>query len=180
MGSVGTRKAAPSPILGQSERASGGGSRGKSRSTPARRPIRAALVPPVDLGAWFSPRLRPPHGSLLSGRRNGRSSQAVDPAQDPGEQGARHRHLGELEHDIAAVAHDPGADLHQPLAQGRERPLRDLLVVRRTVGVVFVRTVRNGPWLGISTGYRGWLKHHTQRYRPPRRQRSTDQEPYCL
>jgi hypothetical protein len=41
---------------------------------------------------------------------------AVDPAQDRGEHGARHRHLGQLEHDIAAVAHDPGAELHELLA----------------------------------------------------------------
>jgi hypothetical protein len=32
----------------------------RNRCTPARRRIRATLVPAVDLGAWFSPRLRPP------------------------------------------------------------------------------------------------------------------------
>ena len=35
----------------------------------------------------------------------------IDPAQDLGEQRPRHGHLGQLEHDVAAVAHDPGADL---------------------------------------------------------------------
>jgi hypothetical protein len=51
----------------------------------------------------------------------------VDPAQDLDEQGARHRHLGQLEHDVATMAHDPGADLDQLLAQRRERPMLDLL-----------------------------------------------------
>jgi hypothetical protein len=31
-----------------------------------------------------------------------------------------------LEDHVAAVADDPGADLHELLAQGRERPLRHL------------------------------------------------------
>jgi hypothetical protein len=97
----------------------------ESRRTPARGPIRAALWPLVDLGAWFSPRLRAPHGPLRSGRRNGWSPQAVDPAQDFGEEHPRHRHLGQLEDDVAAVAHDPGADLDQLLAQRGQRPLRD-------------------------------------------------------
>ena len=39
----------------------------------------------------------------------------IDPAQDLGEQGARHRDLGQLEHDVAAMAHDLGADLDQLL-----------------------------------------------------------------
>jgi hypothetical protein len=51
----------------------------------------------VDLGAWFSLRLWPPHGPLLSGGCHRRSSQAVDPAQDRSEQRSRHRHLGQLE-----------------------------------------------------------------------------------
>src|SRR4051794_29177338 len=38
------------------------------------------------LGAWSSPRLAPCHGPLRSGRYHGRSSQAVDPAQDGSEQ----------------------------------------------------------------------------------------------
>jgi hypothetical protein len=57
------------------------------------------------------------HGSLPSGHRNGRPSQAVDPAQDRGEQRTRHRHLGQLEDHVAAVAHDPGTDLDQPLSR---------------------------------------------------------------
>jgi hypothetical protein len=40
------------------------------------------------------------HGSLPLDRRHGRSSQTVDPAQDRGEQGARHRHLGQLDTSI--------------------------------------------------------------------------------
>src|SRR3954470_11642648 len=38
------------------------------------------------LGPWSSPRLKPCHGPLRSGHYHGRSSQAVDPAQDGGEQ----------------------------------------------------------------------------------------------
>ena len=52
-----------------------------------------------------------------SRRRHGRSSQPVDPAQNLGEELPRHGHLGQLEDHVAAVAHDPGADLHQLLAQ---------------------------------------------------------------
>jgi hypothetical protein len=37
------------------------------------------------------PSARSRHGSLLSGRRHRRASQALDPAQDRGEQAARHR-----------------------------------------------------------------------------------------
>jgi hypothetical protein len=47
--------------------------------------------------------------------------------QNLGKQGARHCHLGQLEHHVAAMAHDPGADLDQLLTQGRERPMLDLL-----------------------------------------------------
>ena len=74
-------------------------------------------------GAWSSPRHWPLHSPLLSSRYHGRSSQAVDTAQDRGEQRPRHRHLGELENHVPPVPHDPGADLHEPLAQRRERPL---------------------------------------------------------
>jgi hypothetical protein len=49
----------------------------------------------------------------------------IDAAQDLCEQRSRHRHLGQLEHHVAAVAHDPGADLDQLLAQGGERPMLD-------------------------------------------------------
>jgi hypothetical protein len=41
----------------------------------------------------------------LSGHRNGRFSQVVDPMQNRCGQGARHGHLGQLEDDVAAVAH---------------------------------------------------------------------------
>ena len=36
----------------------------------------------VDLGAWFSPRLWPLDGRLPLGQRDGRSSQAINSAQD--------------------------------------------------------------------------------------------------
>jgi hypothetical protein len=45
------------------------------------------------------------------------SPQAIDPAQDVGKQRSWHRHLSELEHHVAAMAHDAGADLDQLLAQ---------------------------------------------------------------
>ena len=38
-----------------------------------------------------------------------------DPTEDLGEQRSRHRHFGQLEHDVAPVAYDPGANLHQLL-----------------------------------------------------------------
>ena len=62
--------------------------------------VRMALL--VDFGTRSSPRLLPPHGPLAPGGRNGRSSQAVDPAQDRGEQGARYRHLGQPVHALPA------------------------------------------------------------------------------
>jgi hypothetical protein len=37
-----------------------------------------------------------------------------------------HCHLGQLEHHVSAVAHDPGADLDQFFAERRQRPLFDL------------------------------------------------------
>jgi hypothetical protein len=54
--------------------------------------------------------------SLMSGAEAD-SAEPIDPVQDLGEQGARHRYLGQLDHHVAAVAHDPGADLDQLLAQ---------------------------------------------------------------
>ncbi len=48
-----------------------------------------------------------------SWRQRGRS-QAVDQAQDVGEHASRDRELGELERDIAAVAHVLRSNLDQP------------------------------------------------------------------
>ena len=42
-----------------------------------------------------------------------------------------HRHLGHLEDHGAPVAHNLGADLHQPLAKRRQRPLLDLIRQRQ-------------------------------------------------
>jgi hypothetical protein len=50
-----------------------------------------------------------------------------DPTENLGEQRSRHRHFGQLERDVAAVADDSRTDLDQLLAQGGERPLLDLL-----------------------------------------------------
>jgi hypothetical protein len=74
--------------------------------------------------------------SLCCDRRRLRP-EPVDPAQDLDEQGARHCHLGQLEHDVATMAHDPGADLDQLLAQCSQRPvlhpLRGINVWRKLV-----------------------------------------------
>jgi hypothetical protein len=40
----------------------------------------------------------------------------IDPTEDLGEQGSGQRHLGQLEDDVASMAHDPGSDLDQLLA----------------------------------------------------------------
>jgi hypothetical protein len=63
----------------------------------------------------------------VSRRWRGRSPQPVDAAQDLGEQRPRHNDFGQLEDDVAPVPDDPGADLHQLVAQRRERPVLDLL-----------------------------------------------------
>jgi hypothetical protein len=65
--------------------------------------------------------------SLPSVLMPGAAAEPIDPAQDFGEQRPWHRDLGELEHHVAAVPDDPPADLDQLLAQGRQRPLLDLL-----------------------------------------------------
>ena len=54
-------------------------------------------------------------------------SQSVDQPQDFLEQFPRHRDLGHLEDDVAAMAHDLGADLDELLPQARQRPLLDRL-----------------------------------------------------
>jgi hypothetical protein len=53
--------------------------------------------------------------------------QSFDPAQDFPEQPSRHRHVGQLERDVAGVANDPGADLDQFLPQRRQGPAPNAL-----------------------------------------------------
>jgi hypothetical protein len=80
--------------------------------------------------------------------------ESVDPAQDLREQRPWHRHLGQLEHDVAAMAYDPGADLDQLLAQGGQRPMLDPLrhdQCAEEVGEVGARLA--GPWLSRATFY---------------------------
>src|SRR5450759_4801768 len=48
-----------------------------------------------------------------------------DQPQNLLEQFPRHRDLGHLEDDVASMAHDLGADLHQFLPQAGQRPLLD-------------------------------------------------------
>ena len=100
--------------------------------------------------------------------RNGRSSQAVDPAQDRGEQCARHRHLGELEHHIAAVAHDPGADFTSFSRKRGQRPLLDLLRQRQ-------RAEEIGEVVG-----RPWRRGRTALWRPARQGRRVRAARTCL
>jgi hypothetical protein len=47
-------------------------------------------------------------------RRSGSSSQIINQAQDFLEQASWHRHFGQLERDVPAVAHDLGPDLDCP------------------------------------------------------------------
>jgi hypothetical protein len=57
---------------------------------------------------------------LLPSGCHGRPSKALDPVQDRGEQRARHRHLGQLEHEVATVAHVL-APILTSLSRDRER-----------------------------------------------------------
>ena len=102
--------------------------RGEGRRLPAEE-IRRRVVAEV----------RPPHaGHQQRGVRaavrelgekrtwHGRSSQPADPTQDLGKERSRHGDLGQLEDEVAPVAHDPGADLDQLLAQAA-RLKRDIM-----------------------------------------------------
>ena len=60
-------------------------------------------------------------------RRSWSWSQIIDQAQDFPEQFPRHRHLGQLEGDVAAMADHLGTDLHQLLPQRGQRPVLHLL-----------------------------------------------------
>ncbi len=60
-------------------------------------------------------------------RRNGSSSQFIDPPQDFPKRVPGHGDFGQLERDVATVADDFGPDLDQLLAQARMRPVLDLL-----------------------------------------------------
>ena len=55
-----SEKPAPQSIPGQLENLSGGRSQPEKASEPGLQPVQAVLMPLADLGAWFSPRLRPP------------------------------------------------------------------------------------------------------------------------
>ena len=53
--------------------------------------------------------------------RSGSSSQIINQAQDFPEQVPRHRHLSQLERNVAAMSDNLGPDLHQLVAQRRHR-----------------------------------------------------------
>ncbi len=55
-------------------------------------------------------------------RRSGSWSQIINQAQNFPEQFSRHRHLGQLERDVPAMADDLGSDLHQLFPQRAQRP----------------------------------------------------------
>ena len=59
--------------------------------------------------------------------RSGSSSQIINQAQDFPEQVPRHRHLSQLERNVAAMSDNLGPDLHQLVAQRRHRPVLHLL-----------------------------------------------------
>ena len=82
---------------------------------------------------------RPP-----SWRQRGRP-QAVNQAQDVGEQASRDCDLGKLERDIATVADDLGADLDQFLPQGHQRPVLHLLRQRQSPLMAISRRASNSP-----------------------------------
>ena len=59
--------------------------------------------------------------------RSGAWSQIINQAQDFPEQFSRHRHLGQLERDVPAMADHLSTNLHQFLPQRGQRPVLDLL-----------------------------------------------------
>ena len=61
-------------------------------------------------------------------RRSGSSSQIINQAQDFPEQVPRHRHLSQLERNVAAMSDNLGPDLHQLVAQRQDRAgLREIV-----------------------------------------------------
>ena len=60
------------------------------------------------------------HASRRPRRWNRQPRNAVE---DRGKQPPRDRHLGQLERDVFGVSGDLGSDLHQSLAQCRQRPV---------------------------------------------------------
>ena len=80
--------------------------------------------PPAGLCAWLSPRLQT-SGHLPSFRSGDPRSRSIR-RRISAKSDRRTATLGQLEHDVTAVAYDPGADLHQLIAQRGQRPLLDL------------------------------------------------------
>jgi len=68
---------------------------------------------------------------FLGLRRNGSSSQVINQAQDFPEQLPRHRHLGQLERDVPAMADDLGSNFDQLLPQRGQRPVFHFLRQRK-------------------------------------------------
>jgi hypothetical protein len=103
-----------------------------NRSRPRASPDRADWPSAAaDFGSVLphpgTPLPRSPSFLLGSGHCRDRASQLIDPPEDVPDQIARHRNLGHLERDVAAMSDDLGADLDQLLPDGGERPMLDLL-----------------------------------------------------
>ena len=93
---------------------------------PVFRPSRTTSDPAIWL-FFLASRHTPPvvmtHPPLQLLRWGWPWSQPIDQPQDFLEQFLRHRDLGRLEDDVAAMAHDLGADLHEFFPQAGQRPL---------------------------------------------------------
>jgi hypothetical protein len=87
--------------------------KGAMRALRPTLPQLSALFGPswTHLASWFVGVHRS-RRSCCEGRC--RETQVIDPTRDVGEQRPQHRHLGELEHDVATVTHDPGAMWQKP------------------------------------------------------------------
>jgi hypothetical protein len=106
------------------------------QEAPERRSwARAGWLKAAWLSSARSRPLAPGHhvgrSAHVAGMGAGTPAQPIDPPQDRGEQRPRYGYLSELEDDIPPVAHDPGADLDQALAQRRQRPLGHLIRQRQ-------------------------------------------------
>src|SRR6266516_253994 len=98
-----------------------------SSGVPAVRTTSDPAIWPFFLASRRTPSVMMTHPPLQFLNWGRSWSQSIDQPQDSLEQFLRHRDLGHLEDDVAAMAHDLGADLDQLLFQARQRPLLDRL-----------------------------------------------------
>jgi len=77
------------------------------------------------------------------------SLQPIDQPKDSLKHEPRHRGFGDLEDDVAAMAHGFGADLCQRLPEAGQRPLLERLGSRRPpheVGEIVGQRLKNRVW----------------------------------